>query len=224
MVYLNKHLVFATLAGALLTLASTPSAFAAGDTIAVGTGTTAEKEGEAARLADRFGEVAGSRVNALAVVEGLRSGKGVTREGVTVSGTGNTMGYGNINIAMSLARSQLSAGASSKDFLSALDSIMDMRAEGKGWGQIAHSLGVNLGQVMGASKAGQSAGAHGAAASRASGAAKVADVGKIGGPATGVLGHGAPAMSGEGQGVGNGGAKGDGNGNGGGGGGGGGKK
>ena len=202
MVHLRKNLAFTVIAGSLLMFPLAPLALAAGATVDTGTTASAENDAAAARLADSFSASAGSRVNALAVVEGLRSGKGATVEGVAVSGTGKTTGYGNINIAMSLAQSQVAPAATSKDFLAALDAVMDMRASGMGWGQIAHSLGVNLGQVMSASKSGQG-NAKGASASKASGSATVADGGKAVGLA-----------SGGGNGNGNGGSNAGGNGNG----------
>ena len=185
MVHFRKNLAFAVVAGSLLMLPLVPSALAEGATVGTSMNTSTDKDAAGARLADTFSASAGSRDNAQAVVDGLRSGKGVTLEGVAVSGTGKNMGYGNINIAMSLAQSQMTPAATSRDFLAALDSVMDMRAGGMGWGQIAHSLGVNLGQVMGASKSGQ-ANAKGASMSKASEAAKVADGGKASGHASGV--------------------------------------
>ena len=216
MLHTRRYMAFAALAGSVLMLPLPPAAFAAGETVAANTRTSTDKDPAGARLADSFSASAGSRDNARAVVEGLRSGQGVTLDGQAVSGTGHTMGYGNINIAMSLAQSQMTPTATSRDFLAALDSVMDMRAEGKGWGQIAHSLGVNLGQVMGASRSGR-ADAKGASASKTSGAAKGADAGKAGGHGPGVGAQGAPAEIGGGNANGNGGANAGGNGNGGGG-------
>ena len=212
MLHARRYVTFAALAGSVLMLGLPPAAFAAGATVAANTRTSADKDTAGARLADSFSASAGSPDNARAVVEGLRSGKGVTLDGQAVSGTGHTMGYGNINIAMSLAQSQMTPTATSRDFLAALDSVMDMRAEGKGWGQIAHSLGVNLGQVMGASRSGR-ADAKGASASKASGAAKGADAGKSGGHGPALGARGAPAESGGGNANGNGGANPGGNGN-----------
>ncbi len=215
MLHARRVMAFAALAGSVLLLPLAPVALAAGATVAANTRTSADKDTAGARLADSFSASAGSRDHALAVVEGLRSGEGVTLDGLAVSGTGHTMGYGNINIAMSLAQSQMTPGATSRDFLAALDAVMDMRADGKGWGQIAHSLGVNLGQVMGTSRSGQ-ANTKGTSTSKSSGAAKGADEGKSVGRGLGV---GAPGgRTGAGSGVANdaGGANAGGNGNGGG--------
>ena len=207
--HFRNRLAFTVVAGSLLMLPLAPLALAAGATVATGTSASAENDAAAARLADSFSASAGSRANALAVVEGLRSGKGATVEGVAVSGTGKTTGYGNINIAMSLAQSQMTPAATSRDFLAALDKVTDMRAGGMGWGQIAHSLGVNLGQVMSASKSGQG-NAKGASASKASGSTKVADGGKAVGQASGGAngnGNGGSNAGGNGNGGGNGGGK-----------------
>jgi hypothetical protein len=76
------------------------------------------------------------------------------------------MGYGNIRIALSLARTQLASqgitqptpeqlqgalmGSSTGSAGSTTTSqgILQMRASGMGWGQIANSMGVKLGTVM----------------------------------------------------------------------------
>ena len=212
--HFRKNLAFTVIVGSLLMLPLAPLALAAGATVATGTTASAENDAAAERLADSFSASAGSRANALAVVEGLRSGKGATVEGVAVSGTGKTTGYGNINIAMSLAQSQVAPAATSKDFLAALDAVMDMRASGMGWGQIAHSLGVNLGQVMSASKSGHG-NTKGASASKASGSTKVADGGKAVGHASGGgNGNGNSGSNAGGNGNGNGGGNSGGNGGG----------
>lgn len=109
------------------------------------------------RLADAYAPAIGSAGDARAVVQGMRAGKDVTVGDTTVSGTGKTMGFGNIDIALSLASSQVGPDATSKDFLSALDGVMGQRASGMGWGEIAKSHGVSLGQVMGAAKSAKAA-------------------------------------------------------------------
>ncbi len=98
-------------------------------------------------IAAQYGASIGTTEEAGAVIDGMRTGKDVTVGDVTVSGTGNSMGWGNVEIAMALAKSQVAADATSKEFLSALDQVMDMRSSGMGWGRIAKDLGVSLGQV-----------------------------------------------------------------------------
>jgi len=89
----------------------------------------------------------------------MRAGQDVTQKGVTVSGTGTTMGYGNVNIALSLATAQAGEDTTTKVFLTALDQVVDMRARGMGWRQIAKDLGFNLGQIVSGSKSNRPASA-----------------------------------------------------------------
>ena len=111
----------------------------------------------------------------------MRAGKDVTVGDVTVSGTGKTMGLGNIDIALSLAKSQMAPDATSRDFLAALDGVMGQRASGMGWGNIAKSLGVSLGQVMGAAKSTKGADvARSGKSARASAGTDVAKAAKSG--------------------------------------------
>jgi hypothetical protein len=129
------------------------------------------------QLVERYTTLAGSKHNATSLVTGLRDGKEVrlTRRGSSTESftppTGK-MGYGNIDNALALAEASLnqqgiakptpaqleaalmggtvttSSGKSVK-----LDGILQMRAEGKGWGQIANSLGFKLGEVKRSDKA-----------------------------------------------------------------------
>jgi len=73
------------------------------------------------------------------------------------------MGNGNIDIALSLAREKLRqqgiANPTSEQLKTALiggaqnPGILKQRADGMGWGQIAQSQGVKLGDIMRADKA-----------------------------------------------------------------------
>lgn len=195
----------------LATLAQTTTTTTSADTTSSSSGVTA------GRLADTFGASVGSKADAKTVIEGMRAGKDVTVNGVTVSGTGGTMGYGNINIAMSLAKSQTSATSTSKDFLAALDKVTDMRASGMGWGQISHALGVNLGQVVSSSKTSNASSKAAQGPHTTGSAVSLADAGKSHSQGLGNGGIGEGTGHGGGNGV-------AGGGNGGGGGGGGGRK
>lgn len=173
----------------------------------------------AGRLADNYATAIGSADDARAVVEAMRTGQAVTVESGSVAGTGKTMGFGNIDIALSLARSQVGPQATSQDFMSALDGVMGQRASGMGWGEIAKSLGVNLGQVMSdakrarASEPARSGKPAGAAVAVAGKSGPQGDAGKNGGHRGDAGGSGNSA-----GGNGNGNAGGNGGGNGGGGG------
>ncbi|MEO6625351.1 MAG: hypothetical protein ABIN37_11035 [Burkholderiaceae bacterium] len=161
----------------------------------------------AAGLAATYGASIGTPQESGTLIAGMRTGQDVTLGDVTVSGTGKNTGWGNIDIAMALAKSQVTTGATSKEFLTALDKVMDMRASGMGWGQIANGLGVNLGKAVSAAKSNKAPGATLASASTRASGSKALDRSAADGAA--------------GKGGGNGGNKGGGsNGNGGGGGGG----
>lgn len=115
------------------------------------------------KLVDTFTPLAGSSDNATALVQGLRQGTPVeltNPDGSTVSFVPQTkpMGYGNIRIALSLAKYQLASQGitdpTAEQLQTALagtgdqQGILQMRASGMGWGQIANSMGTKLGSVM----------------------------------------------------------------------------
>lgn len=141
------------------------------------------------KIIAQFTAFSGSGENASSLVNGLRTGSEITLNGPTASGstggtsgtsTGTTssssasftpptkpMGYGNIRIALSLARAQLGADGISQPTPEQLQTalmgdasgsasgtttqtqgILQMRASGMGWGQIANSMGFKLGTVM----------------------------------------------------------------------------
>lgn len=180
--------------------------------------TSSNSNPTADRLSDTFSASVGSRTDAATLIEGMRAGKDVKMGDVTVSGTGKTMGYGNVNIALSLAKADAGATPTTKGFLSSLDKVMDMRASGMGWGQIAKDLRFKLGDVVSGSKTPNSS-------SKASHSAKtdntVADAGKANGKGHGVAetdgGQGVGSNGGNSGNGGNGNAGGGGNGGGGGG-------
>ncbi len=130
---------------------------------------------ETNRLADTYSGFAGSDANAQSLITGLRTSSDIT---LTASdGTSSTfkpatgkLGFGNINIALSLAKKELADqgitqptpdqlqaalnGGSVKTSTGTtvmLPGILELRAEGKGWGQIANSMGIRLGDVVSAS-------------------------------------------------------------------------
>ncbi len=154
----NKIIFPALVAAALLAAQSASAQTIAVVAPTVATAPATSTNGTTAgRLSAEFTTSIGSTKDAQAVVEGLRTGKDVTVAGTTVSGTGKTMGFGNIDIALSLAKSQVGPNATSAEFLGALNNVMGQRASGMGWGEIAKSMGVTVGQVMGASKGAKSA-------------------------------------------------------------------
>ncbi|GAP66060.1 cell surface protein [Mizugakiibacter sediminis] len=138
---------------------------------------------EAGKLAAAYGGFAGSDANARALVDGLRDGTSITLNTSVTNPDGTTttsattfqpatgkMGYGEVDIALALAKDELAklgitaptaaqieaalnggtvtlADGSTQD----LKGVLALRADGQGWGQIAKTLGVKLGAIVSAS-------------------------------------------------------------------------
>ena len=126
------------------------------------------------KIASEFSIFAGSQDNARSLVTGLRQGSEVTLTNDGPAGGGATftpptrpMGDGNVRISMALAQEQLiRAGVtqptaeqlnaslvggtvtSDSGRTTELQGVLQMRAQGMGWGQIANSMGTKLGHVM----------------------------------------------------------------------------
>lgn len=129
------------------------------------------------KLITSFSGFAGSPENSASLVNGLRTGSPITLTDPAVAGgpppvsttftsPAKPMGYGNIRIALSLAETQLASqgitNPTATELQGALmgttttgpggttttDGILQMRASGMGWGQIANSMGYKLGPVM----------------------------------------------------------------------------
>ena len=151
----------------------------AGGSVASATATSTA----AAKLASRYADFAGSASNAAALVAGLRSGSPFVLSSTdaagaltqtTITPVGKAMGYGEVNIALSLAKAELSkqgiTDPTPQQIQTALDGgtlttatgavslggVLAMRQQGQGWGQIAQSLGYNLGDLVSASETGNS--------------------------------------------------------------------
>ena len=108
-----------------------------------------------AQLAERYTTLAGSKRNATSLVTGLREGKEVKLTRGTSSETftppTGKMGYGNVDTALALAEASLKEHGITRPTPAQLETslmnILKMRADGKGWGQIAHALGFKPGDV-----------------------------------------------------------------------------
>lgn len=113
------------------------------------------------QLVRDYTELAGSKKNAESLVYGLRDGTEVqltskqARDAEFTPPTGK-MGNGNVNIALSLARASLAeegiTDPTPRQLESAVMDVLELRADGKGWGQISQSMGFKLGDVMRADK------------------------------------------------------------------------
>lgn len=138
---------------------------------------------EAGKLATTYSSFAGSDANAQALVNGLRDGTSITLNTTTTNPDGTTsttattfqpatgkMGYGEVNIALALAKDELARLGITDPTAAQLDAalnggtitladgttqdlqgVLALRADGQGWGQIAKTMGVNLGAIVSAS-------------------------------------------------------------------------
>lgn len=136
---------------------------------------------EDTKLSSQYLGLAGSPKNADALVTGLRDGTHITlvaspdgqnpgAPSATFTPATGKLGYGNINIALSLAKAdlakagisnptpaQLAAALNGGTISTATGSvtmagILALRQDGLGWGQIANRMGVKLGALVSASK------------------------------------------------------------------------
>lgn len=136
---------------------------------------------ESTKLATSYATFAGSSSNAQALVTGLRGGTAialVTPATTTAPATQTTftpstrqLGYGNVNIALALAQADLKAAGVTQPTAAQIEAalnggsiagpngpvqlagVLTLRSAGQGWGSIAKTLGVKLGEVMTAAKA-----------------------------------------------------------------------
>ena len=114
-------------------------------------------------LADKYATLAGSEANAKVLVKGLRDGSDFAIGGTKFDPPTHKMGNGEVNIALSLAEAKLKQQGITHPTPAQLQAaligdaqhpgVLTLRAEGKGWGYIAHTMGLKLGDVMRAEKA-----------------------------------------------------------------------
>ena len=116
------------------------------------TTTTAQTTQAEDKLVEEYSKLAGSKENARKLVSALRTGGDTKIGGETIRTPTGRMGVGNVKIALALTEAQLDqkgiAKPTAKQLDAALTDILKMRADGKGWGQIAHSMDMTLGEVM----------------------------------------------------------------------------
>jgi antitoxin (DNA-binding transcriptional repressor) of toxin-antitoxin stability system len=128
------------------------------------------------KIAADFESFAGSKENSTALVSGLRNGSEITltQEGqpsASFTPATKPMGYGNVSTSLALAKYQLAqqgiTNPTPEQLQTALNGgtitidgqtveyqgILQMRADGMGWGQIAQQLGTKLGPVVSGIKA-----------------------------------------------------------------------
>lgn len=107
-------------------------------------------------LINKYTTLAGSDANAKSLVDGLRDGQQITLSGggstTTFTPPTSKMGNGNVNVALALTEASLKqkgiTNPTSDQLKSALNDVLQQRASGKGWGEIANSMGFRLGDVL----------------------------------------------------------------------------
>ena len=99
-------------------------------------------------LVEKFSPLAGEETSKL--VNGLRSGQSFQLGSTNFETPTKKMGNGEVNIALSLAEANLKGvtNPTPEQLKAALSPILSQRAEGKGWGEIANSMGLKLGDVV----------------------------------------------------------------------------
>jgi hypothetical protein len=109
----------------------------------------------AQQLVERYTDLAGSQQNSKALVTGLRDAMPFTLTGDKTSATidppTRKMGYGNVDNALALTRASLQkqgiTDPTPEQLKSSLMGVLGQRADGRGWGEIAHSMGFKLGEL-----------------------------------------------------------------------------
>ncbi len=91
------------------------------------------------RIAADFADIFGSEEQARDVILDLR-------DGTTPVKSDGTMGYGEIYIALSLAKAYAEVNSLTID--QALSEILSLRADGAGWGNVAKAVDLRLGPVV----------------------------------------------------------------------------
>jgi hypothetical protein len=150
----SEDLMFKTKRAALLLTASALLAFPLA--LWAQAESAAKTTESADRLIQKYTPLAGSEDNAKSLVTGLRDGTAVKLSSGTTSTSFTSptgkMGFGNVNIALSLAEASLKqqgiTNPTSGQLQGALMGVLQQRADGKGWGQIANSMGFKLGEVV----------------------------------------------------------------------------
>ncbi|HSD52925.1 MAG TPA: hypothetical protein VLC47_02105 [Burkholderiales bacterium] len=165
-------LVAAALSGGAHTVAADEAAALTGEIQTMDASATTKGSGAVTgKIATDFQSFAGSQRNATNLVTGLRSGSTITlterhHRPATFTPPTRPMGYGNVSTSLALARFQLAQQGINHPTPQQLETalmggtitangrtvayrgILQMRADGMGWGEIAHASGTKLGLVV----------------------------------------------------------------------------
>ena len=108
-------------------------------------------------LVDKYATLAGSKDNAQTLVNGLRTSTDFKIGTTSFATPAKPLGNGEINIALSLTEAKLGqqniANPTTAQLETALESVLQARADGQGWGEIANAMGIRLGDVVRSDKA-----------------------------------------------------------------------
>jgi hypothetical protein len=107
------------------------------------------------KLVERYTALAGSEQNATALITGLRESSEFTLKNgstiTTIDPPTQKMGFGNIDNALALTQASLQKQGiqdpTPEQLKDALTSVLQQRADGGGWGEIANSMGFRLGEL-----------------------------------------------------------------------------
>jgi len=170
-------LVAAALSGGAWAASGDEAAALSGEIMTMdGSATTKGSGVVTGKIATDFETFAGSKENSTALVTGLRSGSEITltqpgEPSATFVPATKPMGYGNVSTSLSLAKYQLAqqgiTNPTPEQLQTALNGgsitidgktveyqgVLQMRADGMGWGQIAQQLGTKLGPIVSGMKA-----------------------------------------------------------------------
>src|SRR3954468_11612514 len=116
---------------------------------------TAARAQSESKLVQEYEKLAGSDANAKSLVTGLREGKEITLTSGTTTTTftppTGKMGNGSVDNALLLARAELKqqgiTNPTPDQLKAALSTVLDQRAQHKGWGEIAKSMNVKMGEL-----------------------------------------------------------------------------
>ena len=116
----------------------------------------------ARQLVERYTGLAGSKQNSSELVSGLRDSVPFTLTGgktsTVIDPPTRKMGYGNVDNALALTQASLRkqgiAEPTPEQLKNALMGVLQQRADGKGWGAIAHAMGFELGELKRDARAG----------------------------------------------------------------------
>jgi hypothetical protein len=109
-------------------------------------------------LAEKYTLLAGSPAAARTLIDGLRDGAEFSLDGTRFAPPTGRMGYGNVDVSLAIARAKLTRDGVPSPTPAQLRAtligapgapgVLALRAQGEAWGQIAHTYGFKLTDVV----------------------------------------------------------------------------